>query len=592
MGGDHEWGGWWQALGFAALVFCGCGDDGNPAAGGESSSTTSSVGSTSSGSDAPTSAADVTTGSTSSATTLAESSSGSGDEDSSGGPSETTDADTDSSSSSGPAVCAEGEAVECYEGPRGSLGIGQCQSGLAICTADDVPGECRGWVGPAFDGCHTNVDEDCDGASAACVGDQIWQRMVGSVGQDPGGRAVFGPDGDIYLASYSSVHTYFEPVLGMEVYGGRVHYAHYDADGGLVAATSIGGSRVRDFAVDGAGNAYVVGHFDEPTEFGSDVGPDSGVFLVKLDPSGVILWDRQFAGEHGIFDTSLDQIVRDPSTDTFLVRGVYSGGTFDLGLGALPDVQSGAFLSRFDADGNAMGIDVGYSAVGDIAVSHEGRVALFGTARVFSGLTLAGTDVALPDNDNYYLALLDGTGQLETVVVGEASSQYGEISGSFAPDGTIWMVADRAASVPGYDSPFGESFGPGAFVAHYDGDGGYLAHRELFGAAEPRDVSVGPGGLPVVVGEFEVGADLGWGPIADERGVFIAKYLPDLEPTWVRLGTTTTIWALHLDFVDVDASDRVLASGPNGGNSALNFGEGPSDGLSSANDTFLSVFSP
>lgn len=469
------------------------------------------------------------------------------------------------------------------------LGVGMCQSGLAVCTADDAPGACRGWVVPAFDGCHTDLDEDCDGASEACVGDQLWQRTVGSVGQEPGGRAVFGPGGDIYLVSYSSSQTYFEPVPGMQVYGGPVHFAHYDPQGGLVAASSIQGRLLRDFVVDGTGNTYIAGRFDAPTDFGSGVGPDAGVFLVKLDPSGVVLWDRQFAHGSGIFDASLDQIVYDASTDTLLVRGEYSGGSFDLGLGALPDVTSGAFLSRFDTQGDAVSVDADYTAVGRIAVSHEGRIALVGTAQSFFGLTLAGTPVALPDNDNYYLALLDEAEQLEAVAVGEASNQYGETSGAFAPDGSFRMVADGVESIPGYDSPFGDPFGPGAFVARYDADGEHLEHRELLGAVEPKDVAVGPGGLPVVVGEFEAGADLGWGPIVDERGVFIAKYLPDLEPTWVRLGTTTGIWALNLDFVEVDPTDRVLASGPNGGNAALDFGEGPSDGLSSANDTFLSV---
>jgi hypothetical protein len=548
------------------------------------------LGSTTSGSNASTSVADATTSSSGTGTTPSETSSTSDAGESSESTTGTTDAD--GSSSSGPAACTEGETVACYEGPRGTLGVGQCQSGLATCTADGTPGECRGWVGPAFDGCHTDLDEDCDGVSDACVGNQLWQRMVGSVGQDPAGRARFGPDGDIYLVSVSSVETYFEPVPGMQVYGGRLHYAHYDPQGALIAASSFDGRRIRDFAVDGVGNTYIVGGFDEPTDFGSGTGPDAGVFLVKLDPSGEFLWDRQFANGSGISETSLDQIVRDPSTETFLVRGVYSGDTFDLGLGALPNVASGAFLSRFDADGNTTSVDAGFSAVGHIAVSQEGRIALFGNALSFSGLTLAGVDVALPDDDNYYLALLDEAEQLESVEVGEASSRFSETTGTFAPDGTLWMVADDARSVPGYTPPLLEPFGPGAFVAHYDSDGQYLEHRELFGAALPRDVSVGPGGLPVVVGEFEVGADLGWGPIADERGVFIAKYLPDLAPTWVRLGTTTSIWALFLDYVDIDATDRVLVSGPNGGNAALDFGEGPSDGLSSANDTFLSVFSP
>jgi hypothetical protein len=65
----------------------------------------------------------------------------------------------------GGAACAPGAAAACYTGPAGTLGIGACRSGLAICNEQGTAlGPCDGEITPEQEICGNDVDEDCDGA--------------------------------------------------------------------------------------------------------------------------------------------------------------------------------------------------------------------------------------------------------------------------------------------------------------------------------------------------------------------------------------------------------------------------------------------
>lgn len=63
-------------------------------------------------------------------------------------------------------VCVPGSSASCYTGPSGTLGVGQCVAGIAIC---DVAGltyqNCAGEVLPGTETCFTSIDDDCDGST-------------------------------------------------------------------------------------------------------------------------------------------------------------------------------------------------------------------------------------------------------------------------------------------------------------------------------------------------------------------------------------------------------------------------------------------
>ena len=51
----------------------------------------------------------------------------------------------------------------CYDGPEGTVGVGSCAEGVAVCI-NGAFGACEGWRGPNFEVCNEN-DDDCDGAT-------------------------------------------------------------------------------------------------------------------------------------------------------------------------------------------------------------------------------------------------------------------------------------------------------------------------------------------------------------------------------------------------------------------------------------------
>ncbi len=60
------------------------------------------------------------------------------------------------------AECKRGETRKCYNGPKGTEGVGICKMGEQRCTAEGKWGECEGEVTPQKEVCDQK-DNDCDG---------------------------------------------------------------------------------------------------------------------------------------------------------------------------------------------------------------------------------------------------------------------------------------------------------------------------------------------------------------------------------------------------------------------------------------------
>lgn len=60
-------------------------------------------------------------------------------------------------------VCSPGSTTSCYDGPTGTLDVGQCRAGTATCLPDgNAHGDCTGSVTPNAEACGNGFDEDCD----------------------------------------------------------------------------------------------------------------------------------------------------------------------------------------------------------------------------------------------------------------------------------------------------------------------------------------------------------------------------------------------------------------------------------------------
>jgi hypothetical protein len=84
----------------------------------------------------------------------------------------------------GACVCTPGSTESCYDGPPGTLGVGQCKAGVKVCAPSGmgyIPG-CVGQMLPQPEKCGDGLDWDCNGAAndvpdidgdgwTACTGD-------------------------------------------------------------------------------------------------------------------------------------------------------------------------------------------------------------------------------------------------------------------------------------------------------------------------------------------------------------------------------------------------------------------------------------
>ncbi|WP_437549561.1 hypothetical protein WME97_03605 [Sorangium sp. So ce367] len=279
---------------------------------------------------------------------------GSGGEGGSGGGS----GDTSGSGGSMPGLCVPGSVITCYTGPAGTAHIGPCATGTQTCRSDGLGyGPCTGDVAPAAEICVTPVDESCDG-EPHCPRVPPWARGYGGPGQDNGLSIV----------------------------------------------------------IDASGNTYVSGDFEGTVDFGA--GPltsagGSDIFLLKLDPSGTVIWSRRFGTEH---DESATMTV-DGSGNIFLA-GLYGDPASPWAPG--PDFggnpvraaeYAGLFVVEFDPAGNHIWSN-GFQAISSIPfdtfpwkVTHA-AVDGVGNAYILYGIT----DLAGDLNDTTYLAKVSAGG--------------------------------------------------------------------------------------------------------------------------------------------------------------------------------------
>lgn len=79
---------------------------------------------------------------------------------------DTADNDCDGTVDDG-CACVAGTMMQCYSGPSGSEGVGNCKGGITTCDANGMGfGPCNGEVLPEPERCDTTADEDCDGEEA------------------------------------------------------------------------------------------------------------------------------------------------------------------------------------------------------------------------------------------------------------------------------------------------------------------------------------------------------------------------------------------------------------------------------------------
>ncbi len=216
-------------------------------------------------------------------------------------------------------------------------------------------------------------------------GNPLWAIDFGDSGSDSAEAITVDSSGDVLVAGFfkGTVDLGGTPLLSVDEED--VLVAKLGSDGQHLWSHRFGGPGhqfAHDIAVDPAGNAIVIGHFDGTLAFGSEQLVSAGrqdIFIAKLDPTGTVQWQRQFGStDHDVgWRVAVDGI-----------GGIYAAGSFetvvDFGGGDLQSAgKHDVFLLKLDADGeHVYSQRIGGQAaeyVGDVAIDPAGAAFITGT---------------------------------------------------------------------------------------------------------------------------------------------------------------------------------------------------------------------
>ena len=500
---------------------------------------------------------------------------------------------TASGSTGGSGGCTPGASVTCYDGPTSTQNVGLCRAGLKTCNTDGMTyGACVGQVIPAPENCATPVDEDCDGLAPACKGVALWSKRAGDISDQYGlGVAVDGANNVLVTGQYSGAIDFGGCLLSTSATTG-LFVAKLDPQGVCLwnrGAGDAGSQYGHHIAVDAAGNAVITGEFIGALDLGGcplSKNGGTGLFVAKLDPSGVCLWSKN-AGDagsqngsgvavdsadnvlitgdftsamdlggcplskpsgHGLFVAKLDPSgaclwsksagdagkqtgygVAIDSADSVLITGGFAGA---LDLGGCPLSKAGTsatFIAKLDLSGACQwSKSAGETAVGN-AVAVDGGGNILVTGSYDGAVDFGACPLSKAAGSGVYVAKLDASGGcLWNKGAGDAGNHYGH---GVAVDSTGNVMV--TGSFDGLLDFGGGSFVSASndfFVVKLDATGGYLWSRRAGGPTDDdgNDVAVDGAGNVLVTGAFNETADFGTGPLASAGGadIFVAKFAP------------------------------------------------------------------
>ncbi len=487
-------------------------------------------------------------------------------------------------------VCVPGATVPCYSGPATSVGIGICKAGVQTCKPDGLGlGPCQGEVVPAAEDCLAPADEDCNGATLMCTGNQLWAKRYGDAAAQTGtGVAAKGGGGAVFVGSFAGATNFGGGVL-TSAGATDVYLASVDSLGLPLWSKSFGDVAAQTaarVAVDAQGNIAVIGDFAGKIDFGGGPLTSAGatdVFVAKFDPAGAFLWAKAFG--NNVAQNGFD-IAFAPNGDV-VFTGSFAG-TINLGGGALTSAgATDLFVARLDAAGTYVwgqrfGDAVAQAGKG-ITVDGQGNVIV--TGDIAGKVDFGGGELTSAGATDVLLLKLDPTGaHVFSKLFGNASAQT---AAQVAADavGNIVLTGSAAGKVDFGGGMLTAAAGTDIFVAKLTSGGVHLWSK-LYGAAgnqDGRDIAVDPNGAILVAGDFTTSADFGSGVLTSAGATdgFIFKLDPFGAHVWSKKQGDAS--AQSITSIAVDGTG-IFAAGTFAG--VVNFGGA---GLTSAGATDVMV---
>lgn len=490
--------------------------------------------------------------------------------------------------------CSPGTVVPCYEGPTGTLDVGECKAGVQFCDAATLQlGPCVGGSVPTAEVCTNSTDEDCDGIACSYP---LWARSFGSTGKDLGNHVAVDPLDNLILVGQFEGTVDFGTGPLVSKGGSDIFVAKFDEFGNCLWSYGYGSTAddsATYVAADGTGNVAVTGWISGTASFGGGLLAFGGVndpFIATFDSAGQHIWSTSFRDAGDGVGAS---IAFTTSGDVLMTARLQGATTYD--GGSLVTLGGDVLVTKYDAVGNHLWTKI----MGDGSLQEGFGVASDGSNNVlvtgvFGGsIDFGGGPLTAVGTRDIFVAKLDATGNHLW------SRRFGGPLGDITNARITVDLQQDVILAGGVVGPVDFGGGPlssaGAddiFVAKLDQATGAHIWSHRFGDGYSQSasaVATDNAGNVLVAGQNAGAVDFGGGPFQSEAAdLFVVKFGP----------SGNHIWSKGLGDAGADGARSVRANSSGGvvlaGIFQLNpdFGLGPLVSPGGPYDIFLASFAP
>ncbi len=363
------------------------------------------------------------------------------------------------------------------------------------------------------------------GLSAAALTEDLnvqWIKEFGSSGLDNLQGIACDPSGNVCITGFTEA-----ALSGNSHSGGTdMFVAKYDAAGRELWTRQLGtveSDQGAALACDGVGNIYVTGHTSGSFEGKTNAG-GADIFLIKLEPSGKILWIKQFGTSESEYGLS---VAADYDGNVYVVGDTYGKLTGTRNYG-----EADVFIMKFDPSGDRLwGAQFGTASAEHtkmVAIDISGNIYVTGdtSGSLEPKVAFGGYDIFLAKYNPY-------GDQLWLKQIGTAGNDF---SGGVAGDnaGNIYISGETKSQVKGKANK-----GLGYIsLDKFDAQGKIIWHRQLGTRASDSSLGLAIDGTGAICIAGDTTDNLGQNKNSGLADVFLVKYYACGNKPWIiGLGT-------------------------------------------------------